>query len=69
MKIAEIRFLGTDLTIRAIVDERTIKAAEQTIIEKLAAEPRRRSASFKITGNAKKADRDSLPTIDQAIVA
>lgn len=67
MKIAEIRFLGTEQTFRTIVDARTIKAAEAILTEKLAAGTR--SASFKIVGNAKKADRDSLPTIDRALAA
>lgn len=68
-KIAEIRFLGTEQTTRVIVDARTIKAAEAILVEKLAAAPGHRSASFKIVGNAKKADRDSLPTIDQLLAA
>lgn len=65
MKIAQIRFLDTEQPFRAIIDARTIKAAEQIAIEKLATLDR--SASFEIIGNAKKADRDSLPTIDEAL--
>lgn len=67
MKIVEIRFLGTETPLRAIIDARTIKAAEQIAIEKLATLDR--SASFKIIGNAKKADRDALPTIDDVLSA
>jgi hypothetical protein len=66
-KIAAIRFLGTDQTTRVIVDARTIREAENIIIKKLAEDPRSRSAAFNIVGNARKADRDSLPTIDQLI--
>lgn len=68
MKIVEIRFLGTEQTLRATIDARTIRAAEAIAIAKLAA-PGNRSAAFKIVGNARKADRDSLPTIDQALAA
>lgn len=68
-KIAEIRYLGETEAFRVIVEARTIRAAEGIIIRKLAAAPDNRSASFKIVGNARKADRDSLPTIDQAIPA
>jgi len=66
-KIVTIRFLGTDQTTRVIVDARTIREAEDIIIKKLAENPNPRSAAFEIVGNARKADRDSLPTIDQLI--
>lgn len=64
-KIAEIRFLGTEQTTRVIVDAPTVKSAETALIQALAAAPGNRSASFTVIRNAKKADRDSLPTINQ----
>jgi hypothetical protein len=66
-KIAEIRFLGTDQTIRVVVDARTIREAENILIKKLAENPNPRSATFNVVGSARKTDRDSLPTIDQLI--
>lgn len=66
-KIVEIQFHDTNETIQATVEAASKRAAEAIVIRKLATAPGDRTASYTIGGNATKAQRATLPTIDQAI--